>query len=112
MDKPFEIERTLFLLHRLAIKRELDNIVAGNQLWSQRACQKETVRFFRMTYADVPVGIDNVLVGEDAVSDNEIVQQSVQMSHHSSPRPLGQRIRRWVGMNGRPDLAGAQSGDD
>ena len=64
-----------------------------NQLWSQRACQKETVRLFRMTHADVPVGVDDVLVGEDAVSDDEIVQQSVQISHYGFSGTMGQRIR-------------------
>jgi hypothetical protein len=38
-----------------------------------------------MTNTDMTVGVDYLLMSEDAVGDNEIVQQSVQMGHHSSP---------------------------
>jgi hypothetical protein len=38
-----------------------------------------------MTNADMTVGVDYLLMREDAVGDNEIVQQSVQMGHDNSP---------------------------
>ena len=73
MDEALEIERALLVPHRLAVEAELDDVVLLDQLGRERARDEEALRIVGMADADVAVGVDHVLLGEDAVGDDEVL---------------------------------------
>src|ERR1700730_12093408 len=84
MNEPFEIEVAFFFPHRLAVEGELDDIFVSDQFRSPRTRQKKTVRSLPMPNANMAVRVHHFLVSKDAVGDDEIVQQIVQVSHYNS----------------------------
>src|SRR5690348_9279483 len=85
MDEAFEVEGSPFFLHRPAVQGEFDDVFWSYQFRGQRTGQKKPVRSLRMTNADMTISIDDLLMSKDAVGDDEIVQQMVQMNHHLPP---------------------------
>jgi hypothetical protein len=45
-----------------------------HDLWSDRTGKKEALRIARRAQADVAVGVDDAVRGEDAVSGDEVFQ--------------------------------------
>ena len=85
MNEALEIEVAFFFSHRLAVERELDDVVMSDQFRSQRTGEKKTVRSLRMTNADMAISVDHFLMSEDAVGDDEIVKKIVEVRHYNSP---------------------------
>ena len=80
VDEALEVERTRLVAHRLAVEPELDDVVALDQLGRERAREEEVLRLVGMADADMAIGVDHVLLGQDAVGDDEIVEESVSCS--------------------------------
>ena len=55
---------------------------------------QKAVRILRMPDADMAVGVDHVLLGEDAVGDHQILDQGVEVAHgHLAPIPKYERAK-------------------
>ena len=78
VDEALEIERARLVAHRLAVEAELDDVVALHQVGRERAGEEEVLRIVGMADADMAVGVDHVLLGEDAVGDHEILDDGVE----------------------------------
>ena len=59
----------------------LDHVLRLHPLRGKRAREVIALRIARRAQADVPVGVDHAVLGEDAVGSNEIVE----MVHVSPP---------------------------
>ena len=86
MDETLKIQRALLVAHRLAVEPEFDDIVTLDQFWRHRARQKEMLRVVRVADADMTVGIHHLLAREDAVGDDEILDDGVEIAHGSMAR--------------------------
>ncbi len=51
---------------------------------------KKLLRIVRMADADVAVGVDHVLLGEDAVGDDEVLDEGVEVGHDRGSGGMGQ----------------------
>ncbi len=67
-----QIERPLFLPGWPPVESELDDVAALYQLGRDRARQQVAAGIVGMAVAHVTVGVDDVLVGKDAVGDHEL----------------------------------------
>jgi hypothetical protein len=78
MDETLRIDRARVRVHGFAVKAELHDVGRFDQPW--RACprQQEALRVARIARADVAVAVDDVLVVEDAVADDEVVDQRLE----------------------------------
>src|SRR5215469_5824535 len=85
MDRPLDIDFAAALVDRLAVEIEFEEIVACHQLRAARAREEEAVGLGRMAHADMAIGIDHVLMGEDAVRHHQIVQDFVEIAHFGVP---------------------------
>ena len=54
---------------------------ALDQLGRERARDEEVLGIVGMADADVAVGVDHVLLGEDAVGDDEVLDEGVEIAH-------------------------------
>ena len=84
MDETLEIGLPL-VADRLTLLVELDQIVPLDQFRRTRPRQEEAFRIVGVPHADVAVGVDHVLIGEDAVGDDEIAQKIVELAHVGCP---------------------------
>ena len=66
----FEIERTLFVPHRLSVEAQFDDVVAFDQLGCERAGEEKVLRIVGIANADMAVGVHHVLSREDAIGDD------------------------------------------
>ena len=57
--------------------------LALDQLRRTRTRQEVALRVVRMAHADVAVGVDHVLLGEDAVGDHEVLDERVEIDRRS-----------------------------
>ena len=85
MDEALQI-RLALVADRLAHLVELDQVVALDQFRRQRARHEEALRIVGMAHADMAVGIDHVFVGENAIGDDEVAQQIVELAHGGCSR--------------------------
>src|SRR5438270_732182 len=83
VDETLEVERSLLVGHRLPGEAKLDDIGLLDQLGRERARDEEVLRIIWMAYADMAIGVDHVLLGEDPVGDDEILDKSVETGHGS-----------------------------
>ena len=65
-----------------AMRNHIDQIVALDQFWRQRARHEEVFRIIRVAHTDVAIGVNDVLVGKNAIGNNEVTQQIVQLAHN------------------------------
>ena len=79
MDEALEIERALVVAHRLPVEPQLDDVVALDQLGRDRAGQEKVLGIAGMADADVAVGVHHILLGEDAVGDDEVLDDGVEL---------------------------------
>ena len=84
MNETLEIGLPL-VADRLALLIELDQIVPLDQFRRTRARQEEALRIVGVAHTDMAVGVDHVFMGEDAVGDNEIAQEIVELAHVGGP---------------------------
>ena len=80
VDEAFQIGLAL-VTNRFAHLIELDQIVMLDQLWRQRARHKEMLRIIGMAHADMAIGVDHVFVGEDAIGNDEVAEDIVELAH-------------------------------
>jgi len=81
MDRALGVEVLALGVDRLALKIELDDVVALDALGCARARQEEAVRSVRMADADVPERIDDPLLGQHVVSGHQVFKQVVEFRH-------------------------------
>ena len=81
MDEALEIKAAVLLPHRLTVQVEFDDVLWGHQLRGERAGDQEAVGIVRVTDADMTVGVDDLLLGEDPVGDHEVLDQGVEITH-------------------------------
>jgi hypothetical protein len=101
VNEPLEVERTVFVPHRLRVEAEFDDIFRGDQFRGDRACNQKMPRIVRVSDTDMPVRVHHVLFCEDAVGDHEILDEGVKAAHgHDDPRKA-ERTRLWRQSNAK-----------
>ncbi len=81
VNKAFEIELLAVVAHRLAVEVELDDIRGRDQFRGERARDQKAMRVVGVADADMAVGVDDVLLREDAVGDHQILDQGIEAAH-------------------------------
>ena len=81
VDEPLEIELMAVIAHGIAVEIELDNIVGTDQFRRERARDQKAVRVVGMTDADMAVGVDDIFARQNAIGDDEILDQSLEAAH-------------------------------
>ena len=84
MNKALEIKAAAVVANRPAVEVELDDVLGADQLRCQRAGDQEMAGVVRMAHADMAVGVDHLLPGEDPVGDDEVLHQGVESAHGRS----------------------------
>src|ERR1700674_3018533 len=90
VDDPFAVEPLGRRRHRLGIEREFQNVVRLDQFGAARARHQEATRIGRMPETDVAEGIEDTLVGDDAVGARQFrfgLSKDV-IRHRNSPLPF------------------------
>src|SRR5207248_2247220 len=73
----------------LSVQSEFDEIAVLYDFGRrQHMSHEEPLRIFRITYADVAVGIHDIFLGEDPVGNDKFVESFFQSDHHRSPGAL------------------------
>ena len=60
---------------------ELDDVLGGDQFRGERARDQKMVRVVRVPDADMAVGVDHVLLRQDAVGNHQILDGGVEAGH-------------------------------
>ena len=81
MDEALEVESALIVAHRVSFEIQLDDVVALHQVGSERPRKEEMLRIGGIANADMAVGIDHILFRQDAVGDDEILNDGVEIGH-------------------------------
>src|SRR5215472_1743705 len=81
MNEALEIKAAVLVSRRLTLEVELDNIFGTHQIGSKRAGNQKPVGIVRVADADMAVGVDHLLAGEDPIGDHEILDQSIKTAH-------------------------------
>ncbi len=83
VNETLEIERTLFVAHRLTVHAEFDDVVARYQFRRERTREEEMIGLVGMADADMAIGIHHVFARENAIGDHEVVHDRVDFIHGS-----------------------------
>src|SRR5258706_5313595 len=75
MDEALKVHGAAARVDRFAIPVKFENISLGDKCRRNAACQKEPVGVLIVACADVSEGVDNALVGQNAVGVNEVFNQ-------------------------------------
>src|SRR5215467_11629619 len=89
MNEALEIKAGALVAYRLTLEVELDDVFGTHQLGSERAGNQKAVGIVRVADADMAVGIDHLLAGEDPIGDHKILDQSIKTvhcTHHTGRR--------------------------
>ena len=81
MDESLEIGRAALGVDRIALQRELHDVVGLDAIRRARARQQEALRIVGMAHADMPEPIHDPFAGEDAVAGDEFFNQLVELGH-------------------------------
>src|SRR6516165_684068 len=81
MDKTFEIKGAVLAAYRLTVQVKFDNVFGGDQLRRERAGDQKSAGIAGVADADMPVGVDDLLPGENAVGDDEFMDHRVDIAH-------------------------------
>src|SRR4051794_30286158 len=81
MNEALQVERTFLVFHRLPAHVELDDVLLLDQLRRQRARDEEGLRILGIADADMAIGVDHVLLGEDTVGDDEVFDDGIEIGH-------------------------------
>ena len=81
VNEALEIECGALIAHRFAVEAEFDNVLGTDQLRGDRTGDQKMVRIFRMPDADMAVGVDHLLLREDAVGDDEVLDDRIETAH-------------------------------
>src|SRR5215472_16268219 len=81
MNEALEIKAGALVAYRLTLEVELDDVFGTHQLGSKRAGNQKAVGIVRVADADMAVGIDHLLAGEDPIGDHKILDQSIKTVH-------------------------------
>src|SRR5262249_41151039 len=81
MDEALEIKAAVLVAHRLTVQVELDNVVGAHQFGGERAGDQKAIGIIRVANADMTVGVDDLLPGEDPVGDHEVLDQRDEISY-------------------------------
>src|SRR5262249_9149154 len=81
VNESLEIERTLFVTDRLPVEAQFDDVVALDQLGCERAGEEKVLRIVGIANADMAVGVHHLLAREDAIGDDEVLNDGVEIAH-------------------------------
>jgi hypothetical protein len=85
VDEPLQITRPR-VVHRRAVELELDDVGARHELRAERAREQVMIRLARMADADMAVGVDHILLRQNAVGDHQVADRAFQIVHAEPPR--------------------------
>ncbi len=83
--KRLEIGRPFVAADDLAVQRKFHDIVRFDQFRAARARQEKSVGPRRMADADMAASIDDLLMGQNAIGDDEIVDRLFEALHGLVP---------------------------
>src|SRR5208337_1708622 len=74
MDEPFGMERATLQIDCVAVEIELHNVTGGHisRSYLARPCHEKSVRVFRMTEADMTVGVEHALIDKNPVGQGKL----------------------------------------
>src|ERR1041385_1692212 len=75
VDKALEVWCASVVSGRFPFEVELEDVRTLDEGGSKRMRKEKTLGIIRVPHADVAVGVDDVLAGEDAVGDDELRDQ-------------------------------------
>ena len=81
MDEALEIGRLAARIDRLALERELHDVVLLDAVRRPRPRQEEALRIVGMPRADMAERVDHAFGREDAVGGDEFFEQSIELGH-------------------------------
>src|SRR5437879_1854852 len=84
MDEALEVGLARIAAGGVALEVELHEVAALDPVRAERAREEKAPRVARVPHADVAVGVDDVLVRQDAVGDDEVVEGGLDFPglHH------------------------------
>ena len=73
MNKPFEVQcPPLSRIDRCSIRIKFDDVFYLNNRWADRAGKEIAIMTLRVTHANVPVGVEDIVMCQYPVGDNHI----------------------------------------
>ncbi len=81
MDEALEIGRLAAGIDRLALERELHDVVLLDAIRRPRARQEEVLRVIGMPDADVAERVDHAFGRQDAVGGDEFFEEGIELGH-------------------------------
>src|SRR5580693_3816289 len=107
VDEPLQIGRAAALVDRGAVKGIFNDIVAFDAFRRAGARQQITLRIVGMAGADMAEGIDDALLGQNAICRDQFFDDEIKLTH-CAPSPFSAVIL-WLGIcfvNHRPAQPG------
>ena len=84
VDEALQIGRAAALVDRGAVERIFDDVVALDALGRAGAGQQIMLRIVRMPRADMAEGIDDALIGQNAVGGHQFFQNEIELAHRGA----------------------------
>ncbi len=81
MDEALEIGRLAARVDRLALERELHDVVLLDAVRRPRPRQEEALRIVGVPRADMAERVDHAFGRQDAVGGDEFFEQSIELGH-------------------------------
>src|SRR5262245_37628816 len=110
MNKPFEIQcPPLCRIDRCSVEIKFDDVSYLSNGWADRAGKEITIMTFRVTHANVPVGVQDIVLSQYPVGDNHIANGAFYGVHafSSSYKGMSFSVGRFAGQ--RPISNGGES---
>ena len=81
VNEPFEIERARLVAHGLPVKPQFDDVLGLDQLGRDGAGEEKMLWIVGMANTDMAVCIHHLLARKDAIGDDEIANDGVEIAH-------------------------------
>jgi hypothetical protein len=85
VNEPLEIKRALVVADRLPVEAELDDVFGSDQFRGNRAGDQKPARILRVPDTDMAIGVDHLLLGEDAIGNHQILDEGVEAVNGHDP---------------------------
>jgi translation initiation factor 6 (eIF-6) len=81
VNEALEVERARLIPHRLSVEPQLDDVAGFHQFGCHGASKEKMLRVLRVAHADMTVRIHDLLARENAVGNNEILNDGIEIAH-------------------------------
>src|SRR5215831_8133040 len=81
VNEPLEIKRAFLLAHWLPVEAQFDDIARLDQFGRDRAGEEKMLWIVGMANAHMAVSIHDLLAREDAIGDDEVLNDGIKTTH-------------------------------